>query len=59
MKIISKESLTSFDKVKRIDNLNHDILGFPIRITRCLNLNRIQFLENHSDQVLQRNHHPL
>jgi hypothetical protein len=39
MKITSKESSSNLDKIKRIDNLNHVILGFPIRIPHSLKLN--------------------
>jgi hypothetical protein len=39
MKITSKESSSNLDKIKHIDNLNHVILGFPIRIPHSLKLN--------------------
>jgi len=39
MKITLKESWTSLDKIERIDNLNHVVLGFPILIPHCLKPN--------------------
>ncbi len=54
MKTISKESRPSLDKIKRINDLHHAILGFPIRVAHKLSW--VQLLENNMDEVLQANH---